>query len=416
MRRLECLDGLRGLLALYVLVSHMIPFAALPGWVTRPLLHGGAAVDVFFILSGMVIIRSLKSFDYQPKPFLVARVGRIFPVFLVVFPLAVAIQVLPIGFGQMPWIQPEGPAHMTWSEGWPATWMPEIAAHLVLAQGLFPDGILPNAWVSFLGSAWSLSTEWQFYLLIAFVACSHRRTRNRLTGRYEHPGRCVTADTRPNLISRAAAPLTPRAYQSTFRSPGMRSWEWLVWMFLVLSVLAIGTQALSPEGWQFSRAFLPNKAQYFALGMAAAALQATPGRPMMARYGTVLVCTTILCWLQGGAIKVIAPLVWTACLGAQMRPEMPGLRNLSKLLRSRLLLWLGALSYCIYLANEPVQKLLGVELAHMLPGSALLFTIVWLPAAVMAPIGVAWALHRTVEPAGQAWGRSASGRLRLSGA
>ena len=45
MRRLECLDGLRGVLAFYVLLSHMAPFAAVPHWVGQSLSHGEAAVD-----------------------------------------------------------------------------------------------------------------------------------------------------------------------------------------------------------------------------------------------------------------------------------------------------------------------------------------------------------------------------------
>ena len=71
MKRLECLDGLRGVLACYVMLGHMAPFAALPVWITGPLSHGGAAVDVFFILSGLVIVRSLESCGYAAKPFLI---------------------------------------------------------------------------------------------------------------------------------------------------------------------------------------------------------------------------------------------------------------------------------------------------------------------------------------------------------
>jgi peptidoglycan/LPS O-acetylase OafA/YrhL len=32
MKRLDSLDGLRGLLAFYVLLGHMAPFAVLPDW------------------------------------------------------------------------------------------------------------------------------------------------------------------------------------------------------------------------------------------------------------------------------------------------------------------------------------------------------------------------------------------------
>ena len=55
MKRLECLDGLRGVLAIYVALGHMAPFAMLPLWLQSGVSHGGAAVDVFFILSGLVM-------------------------------------------------------------------------------------------------------------------------------------------------------------------------------------------------------------------------------------------------------------------------------------------------------------------------------------------------------------------------
>ena len=63
MRRMECLDGLRGVLAVYVLLGHMAPFAAAPRWLAGLFSHGGAAVDMFFILSGMVIVGSLERHD-----------------------------------------------------------------------------------------------------------------------------------------------------------------------------------------------------------------------------------------------------------------------------------------------------------------------------------------------------------------
>lgn len=76
MQRLVCLDGLRGALALYVLFSHALPFAPLPHWLHWLFRHGGAAVDVFFILSGLVIVQSLAGHAYRPVPFLIARAAR----------------------------------------------------------------------------------------------------------------------------------------------------------------------------------------------------------------------------------------------------------------------------------------------------------------------------------------------------
>jgi len=366
-RRLECLDGLRGVLAFYVLVSHMAAFAALPAWLIQPLLHGGAAVDIFFILSGMVIVRSLERFAHAPSPFLVARAGRTFPVFLVVFPFAAVIQILPNGFSRMPWIGPASTARTIWSEGWPSGWAQEIAAHLTMTHGLFPDAVLPDVWVSFLGAAWSLSTEWQFYLIMAALAGPLGR------------GRIGTRH--------------------------------LVLLFLGLAAAACVWQATAPAGWGFSRAFLPNKAQYFALGIAAAVLQRHPGRVSMRFYAAVLGGTLAICSFNGGVKLLAAPLVWTACLAVQLAPGISGLGIASTVLRMRPLLWLGSVSYCVYLVNEPAQKLLGVGLAVLAGGDPTRFTAIWVPAAILLPLSFAWILHVTVEQAGQRWGKAASQRV-----
>ena len=74
--------------------------------------------------------------------------------------------------------------------------------------------------------------------------------------------------------------------------------------------------------------------------------------------------------------------------------------------------WLGALSYCIYLTNEPIQKLFGIVLAWLVEGDALLFTAIWLPGAFLLPLLASAWLHRWVELPALEWGRT----LALRGA
>jgi peptidoglycan/LPS O-acetylase OafA/YrhL len=367
MRRLVCLDGLRGVLAFYVMLSHTLPFTPMPSWLVWLFSHGGAGVDVFFILSGLVIVQSLSSFDYRPRPFLIARVARIYPVFLVVFVAAVAVQPLATGFERMAWIGPDSPARFIWSGGWPNDWRLFIAAHLTMTHGLFPDGVLPDVWVGFLGAAWSLSTEWQFYLLALLVG-------GRLT---------------------------------------LRS---LAWLFLTISATAVAWHAVAPDAWQFSRAFLPNKAQYFALGIASAVV-VRKGDKGLGVFMGVLAVTLVLCAAQGGVDKLLPPMVWSVCLAAQLRSapssaSMTGMTMglLAATLRSRPLVWLGAVSYCIYLVNEPVQKLLGVTLAVVVQGNAALFTALWLPGAIVLPVLAAWWLHERIEAPALRWGRAQARR------
>src|ERR1700722_4319361 len=119
MKRLHSLDGVRGLLALYVLLGHVAPFAVLPDWVQDTVSHGGAAVDVFFVLSGLVITQSLVHAGGHATPFLVARFARIFPVFLLVFAIAVAVGPWSCGFENMPWIGSKDVARTICVSGWP---------------------------------------------------------------------------------------------------------------------------------------------------------------------------------------------------------------------------------------------------------------------------------------------------------
>jgi peptidoglycan/LPS O-acetylase OafA/YrhL len=359
MKRLDCLDGLRGALAVYVMLGHMAPFAAVPGWLAAPLSHGGAAVDVFFMLSGLVIVGSLDTFAYQPRPFLIARVARIFPVYLPMLALAAAVQPLPTGFARMPWIGPDSPARAIWSSGWPASWPADLTAHLTMTHGLLPNGVAPDIWVSLLGAAWSLSTEWQFYALALLLGWAGLRG--------------------------------PR----------------LALVFIGLAIAGVAWQGAAPEAWQFSRAFLPNKAQYFTLGIASTALLRREPRAT-GFYVRMFGLTVALSVLQGGADKALPPLVWTMCLLAQRHGGNP----LASVLRWRPLLRLGAWSYGIYLANEPIQKLLGVGLAWLAAGHRGLFTLLWVPLAVGLPIAAAAWLHGRVERPAQRWGRTLAERSR----
>ncbi|MGA3000552.1 MAG: acyltransferase [Acetobacteraceae bacterium] len=357
MKRLECLDGLRGVLAVYVMLGHMAPFAALPAWIVSPLAHGGAAVDVFFILSGLVIFRSLESCRFQARPFLILRTTRIFPVFLAMLAAAIVLQPLPPPFAAMPWIAPDGLAHDILPQGWPANWAVEIAAHLTMTHGLFPNALLPDAWNSFLAAAWSLSTEWQFYVLALLLG----RTR--------------------------------------------MSVERLVTAFLLLAVAGLAWDMSAPEAWRFSRAFLPNKAQYFALGIASAAWTA---RRSLRSYVVVLGATLLLSAAHGNVGKLVPPLIWTLCLAAQLQPVRLAL--IAVPLRSRIMQWLGAISYPVYLANEPIQKALAYALVCVVPGHPVTFDVVWLPAAIALPIGAAALLHRYVETPAHQWGRALARR------
>lgn len=383
--RLECLDGLRGLLATYVVLGHMAPFAMLPTWALHAVSHGGAAVDMFFILSGLVITQSLLRAGGRARPFLINRMARIFPAFLIVFAVAVAAQPIPCGFEQMPWIDPGSAAHFICGHTWPDDWLARIAAHLTMTHGLFPNGVLPDVWVSFLGAAWSLSTEWQFYALALLIA-----GRGHVGGQWT-----------------------------------------LCWVLLALAVGGVCWQEFAPDEWRFSRAFLPNKAHFFALGVASVAVVRGEAAAV-GRYAIVLAATLLICATTGAFGKMLPPLAWTGCLGIQLSRRIQGGRGLQinpfttrltttgltttgltttglalarNALCARTIQALGAISYSLYLVNEPIHKLTAWTIGRLVNGDGLLFTLLWIPAATGLPIVVAALLYAHVEVPALRWAR-----------
>jgi peptidoglycan/LPS O-acetylase OafA/YrhL len=311
-----------------------------------------------------VITPSLQHAGGRARPFLIARAARIFPVFFAVFALAVVVEPWSCGFEHMPWIGPDNAARAICVMAWPHAWLPEITAHLTMTHGLFPNGVWPNVWVSFLGPAWSLSTEWQFYLLALAAAAGGRR---------------------------------------------------LCWMLLGFAVGGLAWRLAVPDAWQFSRAFLPNKAHFFALGVASVPLVRRETGALL-RYGLVLVASLVICATQGEIGKMLPPVIWTLCLGVQMLSDRPVSRAVGWVLRNSVSQYLGAISYCLYLVNEPIHKLTGVGLSWVAGGNAMLFTLVWIPLAIGLPLLAAIWLHKHVEMPALRWGRSLAAAENTTGA
>jgi peptidoglycan/LPS O-acetylase OafA/YrhL len=374
--RLRALDGLRGLLALYILAGHTAPFLCLPvglGWVGVVVSHGRGAVALFFILSGMVILRSLDGGDLSQvsaRRFLTARAGRLLPIYALALTVAAAVLCLGDPFAAMGWLPPAGAAHDIAEARWPQPWLAHLAAHVTLTQGLLPPALLPDAEFSILGPAWSLSTEWQFYLLVAAVVALAVRHRLRATG--------------PVIV-----------------------------MGLILLGLLGVAMDLLPQAWRLGRAFLPREAWYFALGVASHGLLASGGRGWSALwYGLAFVAAVALGWAETRLGSAILPIAWSLCLLCEA-PTPPRLvRPLRWVLTARPMLWFGAISYPLYLIHAPVQRLLMLALAPRAGGHWAVFSALWGPPAILAPVVVAYALHRWVEVPCWQWSRRRAQRIR----
>lgn len=329
MQRLTRMDGARGLLASYVMVGHALPFTALPGWVQAPFSHGGAAVDLFFCLSGLVIAHSLERHQGRFYPFIAARAQKLLPSYFIVLLLACVLLAAGNPLGQMPWVGATGRDILEASP--PPHFWAHVAAHVVLLQGMIPQPILPYAYVTLLGPAWSLSTEWQFYLLIGLLA--------------------------PRKFGLAA-----------------------------IGMLALGYVYRLLPGGLMSRAFIGDAAPYFALGLA------TYQRFTAGRSGLFWLCLALatLAGALQGPEKALAPLAWGWLVLAQRHTS-------GAWLEAKPLQFLGAVSYPLYLLNEPVQRLLALLLAPLARGNAPAFTALWLAPALLLPLLAAAALHYGFE-------------------
>jgi peptidoglycan/LPS O-acetylase OafA/YrhL len=356
MQRMTRLDGLRGVLAVYVMLGHAAPFVALPGCVEAVLRHGEAAVDLFFCLSGLVVVQSLERFGFAAAPFLTARARRLLPVYFVVLAAAVLLLAAGSPLPGMPWVKAGSAGGDIWEPGLPAGFYWHLLAHVTLTHGVIPQSVLPWAFVTLLGPAWSLSTEWQFYAVVAAL-----RLRNL------------------GLLA-----------------------------VLLLAVAVVYRLLALPEYWQFSRAFLPDAAGYFALGVASAVLLRGGGTWV---FAGVFAGVCGLGLFSDVPSRALTPVIWGFVL---MRERWPGwggaaaskVMGYARLRRAnpsygplgwRLTQWLGEISYPLYLVNEPVQRACAMVVAPLAHGDAAVFTAVWLPVAVVAPVLVAGWVHRLVE-------------------
>lgn len=160
---LRPMEGLRGFAVFLVFLVHYSTLIGprITGHRYLPMLAeamhtvGNRGVDLFFVLSGYLIYGSLMRRPQPFGPFMLRRVERIYPAFLVVLAIYVGLSFAL-------------PSERLIPAGWSAAAL-YLVANLLLLPGLFP--IEPVLTV-----AWSLSYELFFYLAIPLIIalCSLR--------------------------------------------------------------------------------------------------------------------------------------------------------------------------------------------------------------------------------------------------
>ncbi|MCX5493778.1 acyltransferase [Kaistia dalseonensis] len=160
-QRIHSLDGLRGVLALFVCIYHLTNSfpefkQTLRGW-TALLDQGWVAVDVFFVLSGFVMCYVYEK-DFRdgvnwPKwlNFMLARVARLYPVHLATFAI-LFLFLIPFIYNTPRFLDDAG--RYSWSSA---------IASIFMLQGPWVDHRTWNY------PSWSISVEWHLYVLFPFM-------------------------------------------------------------------------------------------------------------------------------------------------------------------------------------------------------------------------------------------------------
>lgn len=163
--RLDYLDGLRGVAALYVVIGHVyVALRFFPGNAVVPtpvttflsLFNiGQTAVDLFIVLSGYVlmlpVVMANGELRHGFRNYMWRRAKRIIPPYYAALVCSIAILILMFLAGLTPF-----PTEVT-SPG-------VLISHLLLVHNLSPD------WIHAIDPPmWSVATEWQIYLLFPFV-------------------------------------------------------------------------------------------------------------------------------------------------------------------------------------------------------------------------------------------------------
>jgi len=172
MKKLELLEGLRGYMAIWVFFTHGLTLGGFNfeknKGIGKLLVNGDYAVTVFIILSGFVISILLEKQEHFTQ-YIKRRAFRLFPIYIV----ALIVSVLTLDFTKetlqaIPWVTSKNLGRLVLIDQGKEYFNISFISHLVLLHGLLPNQIIPTTY-TLMGQAWSLTLEWQFYLLAPFL-------------------------------------------------------------------------------------------------------------------------------------------------------------------------------------------------------------------------------------------------------
>jgi peptidoglycan/LPS O-acetylase OafA/YrhL len=169
MGKIRELDGLRGLLAVWVVVVHLLLSVGVSpqhfGFFA-PLFGEHLRVQIFCILSGFVIFLMQSRTRQEYGAFLSGRLRRLYPAYLLAFALSVGLSDLfLVATREADFGSARQASRLAALLAGQERFAEHVLSHLAMLHGLVPESWLPHAAFTFLGQAWNISTEFQFYLV-----------------------------------------------------------------------------------------------------------------------------------------------------------------------------------------------------------------------------------------------------------
>jgi len=318
------IDGLRAIAILSVVVFHAFPYS-LPG--------GFTGVDIFFVISGFlissIIFKSLVNGDFRFAAFYARRVRRLFPALIVVLVSCYALGwllLLPDEFKQLGKHMTAGAAFVQNFAIW------KEAGYFDTATELKP-----------LMHLWSLAVEEQFYLLYPIIVwVAWRLGISVLTVVFT----CAALSFGINIAE--ASDETAKA----FFVPQTRFWELLVGALLAYRCLfAPGIPAK-----EFSRMSCRP------VGFKLTVIPADRRRELnnlLAASGLILILTALLAIDRTNPLPGWRALIPVAGAGLLIQAGPQAWVN-RKLLSNRLMVWVGLISYPLYLWHWPLLSFVRI--------------------------------------------------------